>query len=257
MAVTVTTGKTNVKYARALFGGANLSGDSRSLGNVGVSYAEDDVTGWEDIMNFLPGQGTLNFGPYQAVFNNNAAATGPVEPGVHTELAGIGSPIATAVIGIREAPTIGAPAFSAQLTQLSYVVTLAAGTPLVNADLTNAVGNSLSAYGWGQILANGTSTSSTTSFGSLDNGGSSANGAYAALHVTTSAGAMGSNNWEIKIEDSADDSAWADLIVFSADGSSATAEWGSVAGTVDQYTRVTITKSAGTDLICWVNLIRL
>lgn len=257
MAVTVTTGKTNTKYARLLVAGANLSGDARTLGSVGMAYAEDDVTGWEEIMNFLPGQATLNFGPLQAVFNNRAAATGPVEPGTHTILSSSGASIATAVIGIREAPTIGAPAFSAHLQQLSYTSNLAAGAVLIDANFTNNVGNSFTAYGWGQILANGTSTSSTTSFGSLDNGASSANGGYAVLHVTTSAGAMGSNNWEIKIEDSANDSTWGDLHTFTADGSSATAEWGTIAGTIDQYTRVTITKTAGTDLIAWVNLIRL
>lgn len=257
MAVTVTTGKSNTKYARLLVAGGNLSGDARTLGNVGMAYAEDDVTGWEDIMNFLPGQATLNFGPVQAVFNNNAAATGPVEPGTHTILASSGASIATAVIGIREAPTIGAPAFSAHLQQLSYTSNIAAGALLIDANFTNTVGNSFTAYGWGQILANGTSTSSTTSFGSLDNGASSANGAYVVLHVTQSAGAMGSNDWAIVVEDSANDSSWATLHTFTADGSSATAEWGSVAGTIDQYTRVTITKTAGTDLVAWVNLIRL
>lgn len=257
MAVTVTTGKTNTKYARLLVGGANLSGDSRTLGSVGMVYAEDDVTGWEDITNFLPGQATLNFGPYQALMSNKAAATGPVQPGTHTILASSGASIATAVIGIREAPTIGAPAFSAHLQQLSYTTSLAAGAVLIDANFTNTVGNSFSSYGWGQILANGTSVSSTTTNGSLDNGASSANGAYGVLHITTSAGAMGSNNWQIKIQDSANDSTWADLITFSANGSTATAEWGSVSGTVDRYTRVVMTKSAGTDLVAWVNIIRL
>lgn len=257
MAVTPTTGKTNTKYARLLVAGANLSGDARTLGGVGMTYAEDDVTGWEEIMNFLPGQATLSFGPLQAVFNNKAAATGPIQPGTHTILASSGASIATAVIGIREAPTIGAPAFSAHLQQLSYTSNLAAGAVIIDANFTNTVGNSFSAYGWGQILANGTSVSSTTTNGSLDNGASSANGAYGVLHITTSAGAMGSNSWVVKIQDSANDSTWADLITFSANGSTATAEWGSAAGTVDRYTRVVMTKSAGTDLVAWVNLIRL
>lgn len=258
MAVTVTRGKTHTKYARMLANGANLSGDSRSLGSVGMAFDEIDVTGWEDLMNYLPGQATLNFGPYQAVFSNKAAATGPVQPGVHTSLSGIGTPIATAVLGIREAPTIGAPAFSANLQQMSYTVSAAAGgTVIVNADFSNKVGNGYDAYGWGQILANGTSVSSTTTNGSLDNGASSANGAYGVLHITTSAGAMGSNNWAVKIQDSANDSTWADLITFTANGSTATAEWGSVSGTVDRYTRVVMTKTGGTDLVAWVNLIRL
>lgn len=258
MAVTISTGKTHTRWARLLMAGANLSGDSRTLANVGISYDQTDVTGWENITNFLPGRGTLNFGQYQALFNNRAAATGPVEPGTHTQLNGIGAPIATCAIGIQEAPTIGAPAFSAQLQQYSYLAQVAAADALIiNADFSNKAGNNLSDYGWGQILASGTSVSSTTNNGSVDNGTSTANGAYAALHITQSVGAMGSNNWEVKIQDSANDSSWADLITFSADGSSATAEWGSVSGTVDRYCRVVMTKTAGTDLIAWVNLIRL
>lgn len=258
MAVTVTTGKTHTKYARMLAGGANLSGDARTLGSIGMAYDEVDMTGWEEVMNYLPGQAVLNFGPFQALFNNRAAATGPIEPGTHTHLSGVGSPIATAVLGIREAPTIGAPAFSADLQQLSYTVTAANGAAvLVDANFTNKVGNGFAAYGWGQILANGTSVSSTTTNGSLDNGASSANGAYGVLHITTSAGSMGSNSWVVKIQDSTNDSAWSDLITFTANGATATAEWGSVSGTVDRYTRVVMTKSAGTDLVAWVNLIRL
>ena len=257
MAVTVTRGKTHTKSARLLAGGANLSGDSRSLSTVGMVYDESDVTGWEDVMNYLPGQATLNFGPYQAVFNNRVAATGPIEPGVHTTLNSSGTAIASVVLGIREAPTIGAPSFSANLQQMSYTVSISGGTPIIDANFSNVTGNSYTAYGWGQILANGTSVSSTTTNGSVDNGASSADGAYGVLHITQSAGAMGTNNWEVKIQDSANDSTWADLITFTADGSSATAEWGSVAGTVDRYTRVVMTKTAGTDLIAWVNLIRL
>lgn len=258
MAVTISTGKTHIRYGRLLVGGANLSGDSRSLGNVGMAYDEADVTGWQDIMNFIPGQAAVNFGPYQALFNNNPAATGPIEPGTHTELNGIGAPVTTLALGIQEAPTIGAPAFSALLQQYSYLVTAAAADAVViNADFSGAANIGQSDYGWGQILANGSSVSITTTNGSVDNGASSANGAYAILHITQSAGAMGTNNWEIKVQDSADDSAWADLTVFGSDGSSVGAAWATVPGTVDRYTRVVMTKTAGTDLIAWVNLIRL
>ena len=93
--------------------------------------------------------------------------------------------------------------------------------------------------------------------GSVDNGGETTNGFVAFLHVAQSAGAMGTNNWTIKIEHGTDDAAWADLTTFSADGSAVTAEKQTGTGTVNQYTRAVLTKSAGTDVKAWIHLIRL
>lgn len=259
MAVTVTRGKTHTRHCRILFDGANLSGDARTLDNVGVTYEEADATGWNAaLMESLHGQGTISFGPFNAMLNQRAAATGPIEPGVHTALSGIGTPLATLAIGIQEAPTIGAPAFSMATRQGSYVATAVTNDLVtIAANFTTRADSTAVAGVWGQLLAVGASVSSTTNNGSLDNGASSSGGYLAFLHITTSAGAMGSNNWAVTIEHSTNDSAWATLHTFSANGSTATAERGTNTGTVNRYVRAVATKTGGTDLIYWVNFIRL
>ena len=257
MAVTITQGKTHTRFCRLLVSGANLSGLSRQLNAIGLSFSEADATGWEDLTNYLHGRAALSFGPYNAMLSNTAAATGPTQPGTHPTLNATGAPIATAVIGIQEAPTIGAPAFSAYTQQMNYIVSPALDDiVMISADFTQKAGEGLEAVGWGSALEVGGGVSATTTRGSVDNGASTSAGAYGILHVTQSAAAMGTNDWEIKIQDSADDSAWSDLITFTANGSSITAEWQAAAGTVDRYTRAVMTKTAGNDLICWINLIR-
>lgn len=257
MAVTVTRGKAHTRHMRMLVAGYNLSGDARTIGAAGVTFTEADATGWQDLTVNVPGRAALNLGPFQAMLNNTAAATGPTDPGAHI----INSPtarIVTLAIGIQEAPTIGAPAFSAKTQQLSYVATAPTDDIVTySADFTQQAAQNLIAANWGQLLYNGNSVSSTTTAGSVDNGASTAAGAYAFLHITQSAGAMGSNDWTITIEDSANDSTWATIATFTADGSTATAEMQTIAGTVDQYTRAVLTKTAGTDLVAWINLVRL
>lgn len=264
MAVTVTTGKTHTRFSRLILGGTNLSGDARSLGGVGVTFDNDEAQGWDaGIKQFLVGQATIQCGPFQAVFSNTAAANG-VEAGSHVAIPaviGTADTIVTVALGIREAPTIGAPAFSHQCQPKDYVAgPVANGTTVVSADFSSAnTGQYKGAVRWGQLLAVGASVSSSSDLGSLDNGASSANGAIAVLHVTRSVGAMGSNSWTIKIQHSSNDSSFSDLLTFSANGTAVTSEWDetSATGTVNRYTRVRFTKSAGTDIVAWVNLIRL
>jgi hypothetical protein len=258
MAVTVTRGLTHTRYCKMLAGGANLTGDTRTLSGAGYSYTEADATGWTGTMLSHPGRATLTLGSYQALYNTRAAATGPIEPGTHTTIATPEARIVTFILGIGEEPTIGAPAFSARALQLSYKADAPADDMvIINADFTQEAATGIAAKGWGQLLYNGASVSSTTTAGSLDNGASTSAGAYAFLHITTSAGAMGSNDWTITLEDSADDSSFSTIATFTADGSSATAEMQTIAGTVDRYTRAVLTKTAGTDLIAWINLVRL
>lgn len=265
MAVTVTTGKTHTRYCRFLLGGTDLSGDARSMQSVGVSYDgdADECQGWNaSLKQYLMGPGVASMGPFEAVFSNEPAAVGPVEPGSHIAIPaviGTESTIATFAIGIREAPTIGAPAFSFRCTPKDYQAPVAGGVVKVSADFSSAsVGQPSTAKRWGQLLAVGASVSSTTNNGSLDNGAATSAGAIAVLHLTTSAGAMGTNSWVIKVQHATNDSTWNDLITFAANGTAVTAKWDeSVTGSVARYVRAQATKSAGTDIVYWVNFIRL
>lgn len=79
----------------------------------------------------------------------------------------------------------------------------------------------------------------TGNFASVDQAASSSNGGVANLNVTAFTG----TNVTIKVQDSANNSTWADLITFST-VTGATSERATVTGTVDRYVRAII--SAGT-----------
>jgi hypothetical protein len=239
------TGKTNPRWFRLLVDEVDLSGDSRQIGSFGSEYEMSPVEGWDDgVKYFTFGQPTHIFNGYQAVFNNTATV------GSHTELSALEEYYISLCIGIRAAPAVGDPAFLSTMEQINYTIE---GTEavLVNVDTVKAQTGNDQERVWGVVLAPGTSLSATTDGDSVDNGASSANGALAHLHVTgTSAG-----NWTLKVQDSADDAAWADLITFTGDGSTLWAESGTVAGTVDRYVRFQATRVAGTTTF-WVTLAR-
>lgn len=69
---------------------------------------------------------------------------------------------------------------------------------------------------------------------SYDNSASSANGGRGNLHVTT----YGSGTWTLKVQHSADNSTFADLITFSS-VTGLTSETAEVSGTVNRYLRAT------------------
>lgn len=251
MAETVSTGKTHSRYARFLADGYNLSGSARSLGQGGIVHTEAPMSGWSaDLNEFGHGRGAVMMGPFQAVFDKDD------EAGSYDALSGNDAAVVSLVLGIGEAPTIGAPAFSADVEQFEDTVTVSDDSPVIlNADFSAAVAGEA---GWGQMLAIGASISSSTDLGSLDGGASSSDGFIAVLHVVTSEGAMGSNDFTLQLEDSANDSDWANLgSAFSLDGSAIGAEVITGTGTVRQYVRLSITKTAGTDIKCWLNFIRL
>jgi hypothetical protein len=249
--------KTTSRWTRVLFGGANLSGDSRSIGNVGVQYDTAEAYGFDaTLKERLMGQGDAMFGPYQALFNDKLAATGPIQPGSHITLNAVGQPIASAFFGLGAAPAIGTPAYSMETQQTSYTVAATlSDAVVVNADFTTR-GNAATAAAWGIAAAVGAAFSSTSNLTSIDGAAQSTAGATAVLHITQSAGAMAGNDWEIKIQDSANNSTFADIGAFTADGSAATAETLVIAGTIRRYVRAVATKTDGNDIIFWINFIR-
>jgi hypothetical protein len=91
------------------------------------------------------------------------------------------------------------------------------------------------AFEWGLLHANLTAVSADSNTASIDNSAASSNGAAAYLFITAvSAG----DTIQVKVQDSADNSAWTDLITFTLTGSAIGAERVTVAGAVKRYTRV-------------------
>jgi len=85
---------------------------------------------------------------------------------------------------------------------------------------------------------------------SVDNGASSTNGGAALLHVPTNTvdGAT-----TIKVQHSADDAVWADLVTFTAVGASTiTSQLSAVTGTVNQYLRVTASTAGSSGAITFM-----
>ena len=249
--------KTHSKWTRVLVGGANLSGDSRSLGSIGTQYDTVEVHGFDAALKErLVGQDDAMFGPYQALFNDRPAAIGPVQPGSHIVLSTSDNMGVSAFFGLGAAPAIGNPAYSKTANKTSYTVSATnADAVVINADFTTR-GGPIDNAGWGRALAVGVSLSDTDELDSVDNGAATTGGAGVYLHVTQSAGVMAANDWEITIEDSADDTTFATIATLSADGSVATSERALIAGTIRRYVRAVATKTDGTDIIFWINLIR-
>ena len=256
MAATVATGKTDSRFTRLLVNGNNLSGDSRTMSGVGFTSALVDVTAWVDITENLKGVKTVMFGAYNAFYSNTIAAPS-INAGTHTVLSPeLNDFNGTLVIGVGGNPAIGASAFSSSLTQFDY---------LADATISSAVAINVNfgagqnaVAGWGQMLSVGASESATIDLTSLDNGGANANGYMWFYHVSQSDGAMGANDWDLTIEDSANDSSFAATgATVSSIGATITSGLLTDTNSVDRYTRVSLTKTAGTDLILWVAQIPL
>lgn len=247
----VNTGVTLSRYLDFVVNGHRLSGDMRRLNGFGTTNGEDDVTGWlDDTKQYIaaPAESTFDI---EAIFSNEKAATGPVEAGAHTALVGANEVIASMFIGIRKRPEAGNPGGGGAFTQTRYEVNGQQGPVMVTAGYKSSSGDNV----WGDVLAAGQALSSTTNGASVDNGAATTGGYIAILHVSQTAGAMASNDWAFKVQHSTDNSAWSDLVSFTADGAAITAEKKSGGGTVNRYTRLVSTKTAGTARP-WVILIR-
>lgn len=95
------------------------------------------------------------------------------------------------------------------------------------------------------IILDGASTISATGTGTVaDNSASTAIGATANLHVTAN---TRNTNSVIKVQHSADNSTWVDLITFTTVGSTTTtSESLSASGTINRYLRTSSTLTSGT-----------
>lgn len=87
----------------------------------------------------------------------------------------------------------------------------------------------------GVLLASLVARTATGQTAAVDNGASTAAGAKAFLHVTAFTG----TDVTIKVQESPDNSTWADLITFTQ-ATGVTSEVGTGAGTIDRYLRVDI-----------------
>lgn len=141
--------------------------------------------------------------------------------------------------------TVGNKAILAQAKQTSYEVS----APV--SDVVSLSGEFQVTDGMrgGVLLAAATTHTATTNGSSVDGGASSALGAKANLHVTANTRDASTT---IKVQHSADNSTWADLITFdSIPGASPTSQTASQNGTINRYLRATTTIASGTGSITY------
>ena len=163
----------------------------------------------------------------------------------------------TPVITVREgAAAIGSGAIIAQADETSYAITSpVTDVHTISAEFQctpNQVSNLTFALAGGVQLTAGASIAhgSLGNLSSVDNSASSANGGAGTLHVPTN---TVNGNTTIKIQHSANDSSWADLISFTVVGSTAkTSEIKAVSGTVNRYLRATASTAGSSGSITFM-----
>lgn len=139
----------------------------------------------------------------------------------------------TRVITLAEAGVgaIGNRALVGQAIHTSYQVT----APVADAVTISAEAQVTGGMASGVVLAELAARTATGNTTAVDNGASSANGLVANLHCTAFTG----TDITIKVQHSADNSSWVDLITFTQ-LTAAGAENKAVTGTVNRYLRVNL-----------------
>lgn len=201
--------------------------------------------------SFIPSQasGTLSFGGL--IDATNTAGTSDKE--FEAILGSATHPVLTVAI---EGGTIGNRAIIARANETSYTM----ATPVADVNSLTAdfqcSADPANDVDFGVTSAVQLTTGASIAYGSLgnlssvDNGASSTNGGAALLHVPTNTvdGAT-----TIKVQHSADDAVWVDLVTFTAVGASTiTSELSAVTGTVNQYLRVTASTAGSSGAITFM-----
>ncbi len=163
----------------------------------------------------------------------------------------------TPLLTVREgAAAIGGSAVIAQANETSYAITNpVADVVTVTADFEctpNQVSNLTFALAGGVQLTAGASIAhgSLGNLSSVDNSASSANGGAATLHIPAN---TVNGNTTIKVQHSANNSTWADLISFTVVGASTkTSEIKAVSGTVNRYLRATASTAGSSGSITFM-----
>lgn len=223
-----------------LVDGYDLSGDIGSVDTIADRQSLLEVTGIDKgATERISGIGDAEVS-FTAWFNDAAGAAHPV-----LKTQGTGDHKVQYLHG----SDLGGAAFQLTGKQVTYD-----GTRAQDGSLTLAVqvlGSDGSGGQWGRMLTAGKRTDTGATTGStVDDGAATTGGAVFTLQVTAFSG----TDVTVKIEDSANGSAWADLsgASFAAVTSAPNSQRISVSGTVRRYLRATTTTSAGVTSVTFV-----
>ena len=235
-----------MRWARLIVNGVDLSGDTRQVGSIGVTYDQQDISGYSDGWhNNSLGQLVFQLDGYQAVVND---ATGRS----YDELKDLEEYLISFCKGIMAAPAVGDPAIIATVQQASFTID-GSDSALISAEFAKSTTTPGYERAFGDVLANGTSRSDTWNGTGFETNAQAktTNGAIAYLHVVD----VFTGAYTFKVQDSINDSDWVDLITFTIDGTALEAESITVAGDVEKDLRFQGTAGTGTGAV-WCTIAR-
>lgn len=213
---------------RLLVGGYDISGDIQALDMIGGGPALGDVTDITQSAHSRIGllrDGSMSFSEYFDTAN------------AHPVLSAL--PTADEIMTYLRGTVIGNPAACLNAKEIGYDPNRAADGALILK--TQGVGQG---YGleWGVQLTAGLRTDTAATAGTdLSNGASTSFGGQAYLQLTVFTG----TDVTVKVQHSADNSTWTDLITFTEVTAAPAAQRLAVTGTVDEYVRATTVTSGG------------
>lgn len=189
------TGRTVNKFLKCYVDGYDMSGYSRSIGPLAVTFNEtEDMVYGNPIKGALPNHAMISIGTLSAVFDNTATS------GPHAIFkGGLGMRNVMVNVGIRATPAQGDPSFVGQFEQLGYPMdvsdaTLAVDMPFAPSGRATSL---LYSSAWGTLLhANGAETGANSATGVDDYGAQTTFGGFMMYQVTA-----GDGNATIKVQD--------------------------------------------------------
>lgn len=228
-----------LRYVRLYVDGYDLSGDSRTFSSLDGMMAEVDMTAWNDsVYKYLPNyRKMLGLRGYRAFMNDTALS------GAHTLFTTPGTAAMQFIMafGGNAEPEVNDPGYGLSSVQLGDNHSFDAEAAVLDVDLIPMAGEgSGDEKAWGHMAMPKTTQASSTDGTSHDGGAASSNGWMALLQIFSSG-----SDWAIEMEDSTNDSIFVNLGTFLSDGSTITGELLEGTGNVDQYTRLTTTKTSG------------
>ena len=173
----------NQIYTRCFVDGYNMSGQTRQIGEVGVTCeAPMDAALSDAVMNVTAlGRASIKFGPLNAFLSPTAAAT----KGMY-ELAnsGRGQRNVIAAWAAAAEPTLGDPCFAWMMEQMTFTQAASAALIAVNAAFPNAsyAGELNYSNPWARLLHGSTAETTVNAAAGLDDNGATASASGGLLH---------------------------------------------------------------------------
>jgi len=217
------------KTTSVLYNGTNLSAffNEASMSQ-DVETAETTAFG-DDAKTYITGlkDGTMSL---SGMFDGAADAVDVV---LISTLGATAADVATVVpAGLS---TAGVSTYSAEVRETSYEIS----SPVSDVVAANAEVQATGGIDRGELLIGGSSITAVEQTTAIDNGSSTSNGGVGYVHVTAN---TRDDSSTFKVQDSADNITFADVLTFSSVSASATSgERVAVTGTVDRYVRAEAT----------------